>query len=165
MCLSKAISQIPVPSKADKFFGKPFKRPRIQMHTDLLHPGFRARNFLTSTCNAASSPPRAEPKVQELAKFDAGKQSSATLSQHLRLISKRYAWRVAKTTRGKPDFDNFADITLIVPGGMSRKEKIQIHNMFYMINQIPKQQYCYTINNQISWLTSILSIGLQVCCY
>lgn len=58
-----------------------------------------------------------EPKLKELAKFDAGKQSSATLNQHMRLISKRKACLVAKTTRGEPDFDNFADITLIEPEG------------------------------------------------
>jgi hypothetical protein len=33
----------------------------------------------------------------------------------MRLISKRKAWRVARTTRGEPDLDSFADITLIVP--------------------------------------------------
>jgi hypothetical protein len=30
-------------------------------------------------------------------------------------MSNRKAWRVAKTTRGEPDLDSFADITLIVP--------------------------------------------------
>lgn len=92
----------------------------------LLQPGLLARNFLTSTCNAASSPPCSEPELQELEKFEAGKQSSATLSQHMRPISKRYACRVARTTRGKPDFDNFAVITLIVPVNKLRNSyKIQ----------------------------------------
>lgn len=86
------------------------------INTNLVQPGFRARYFLTSTCKPASSPLWIEPKLQELAKFDAGKQSSATLSQHLRPMSNRKAWRVARTTRGEPDLDSFADMTLIVPG-------------------------------------------------
>lgn len=45
----------------------------------------------------------------------------------MRFISKRYACRVAKTTRGDPDFDNFTDITLIVPGTKSRF-KTEINN-------------------------------------
>lgn len=94
------------------FFQK--KKITVKKHTDLLQPGFLAKNFLTSTCKPASSP-WTEPIFQELAKFEAGKQSSATLSQHMRLVSKRNACLVARTTRGKPDFDNFADMTLIVP--------------------------------------------------
>lgn len=31
-------------------------------------------------------------------------------------MSNMKAWRVAKTTSGEPDFDSFADITLMVPG-------------------------------------------------
>jgi hypothetical protein len=30
-------------------------------------------------------------------------------------MSKRKAWRVARTTIGEPDLDSFADITLIMP--------------------------------------------------
>jgi len=30
-------------------------------------------------------------------------------------MSNRKAWRVANTTSGEPDFDSFAEITLIVP--------------------------------------------------
>lgn len=71
--------------------------------------------FLTSTCKPASSPHGAEPKFQELLKFEAGKQSSATLSQHIRLVSKRNAWRVARTTSGEPDLDNFTEMTFIEP--------------------------------------------------
>jgi len=95
----------------------------MPINTHLVQPGFRAKYFLTSTCKAASSPLWIEPILQELAKFDAGKQSSATLSQHLRLMSNRKAWRVAKTTRGEPDFDSLANITLIVP----EKENIKNH--------------------------------------
>lgn len=36
----------------------------------------------------------------------------------------RKAWRVAKTTRGEPDFDNFADITLIIPEITIKNQKM-----------------------------------------
>lgn len=88
---------------------------------NLLQPGFLAKYFLTSTCKVASSPLWIEPKFQELTKFDAGKQSSATLSQHMRFMSKRNAWRVARTTRGEPAFDSLADMTLIVPEWMMKQ--------------------------------------------
>ena len=78
------------------------KFQNFTMHTKLLQPGFLAKNFLTSTCKANSSPLWSEPKFHELAKFGAGKQSSTTLSQHTRLVSKRHACRVARTTKGKP---------------------------------------------------------------
>lgn len=99
----------------------------ISIKTNLVQPGFLAKYFLTSTCSAASSPLLIEPKFHELAKFDAGKQSSATLSQHMRFISKRKACRVAKTTRGAPDFDNLADITFIVPDSNSKSEARNTH--------------------------------------
>lgn len=87
--------------------------------------------FLTSTCSEASSPFWTEPRLQELAKFDAGKQSSATLNQHIRLISNRNAWRVARTTRGEPHFDNFADITLIVPDSVQETITTSQRHMAY----------------------------------
>lgn len=45
----------------------------------------------------------------------------------MRLISKRKAWRVARTTRGEPDLDSFADITLIVPNGKDYKKMTPNH--------------------------------------
>lgn len=119
----KNFLQIRSSSEASSFDTRFSKRGYIIcINTNLLQPGFLAKYFLTSTCKAASSPLCTEPRFQELAKFDAGKQSSATRSQHLRFISKRKAWRVARTTRGEPDLDNFTDITLMVPG-KSKKEK------------------------------------------
>lgn len=42
----------------------------------------------------------------------------------MRFMSKRNACRVARTTRGEPDFDSLADITLIVPA-WTMKQTIQ----------------------------------------
>lgn len=94
--------------------------------TNLLQLGFLARNFPMSTCRLPNSPLWTELKLKELAKFEAGKQSSAILSQHMRLISKRKAWRVARTTRGDPDLENLADITLTVPDNDGEKSREQI---------------------------------------
>lgn len=44
----------------------------------------------------------------------------------MRLISKRKAWRVARTTRGDPDLENLADITLTVPDNDGEKSREQI---------------------------------------
>jgi len=74
-------------------------------------------NLLISTCNLPSSPPWGE--LNELAKFDAGKQSSAILNQHFMLMSKRNAWRLARTTKGKPHLENLADITFTAPVNMA----------------------------------------------
>ena len=70
-------------------------------------------NLPRSICNLPSSPPWGE--LNELAKFDAGKQSSAILNQHFMLMSKRKAWRLARTTKGKPHLENLADITFTAP--------------------------------------------------
>lgn len=80
-------------------------------------------NFPTSICNSASSPPRIEPKLIEVEKFDAGKQSSATLIQHIKSMSNKKACRVERTTSGEPDLENLADITLILSGNITMCHK------------------------------------------